>query len=338
VPLRRASDAVRRPPPAPKQRRRLPARGLGLAALAILVAAAVAIGLWVRPWVVGPPADEATIEARWSQVEGWATAGAGSGASPRLLKEALAALEPVRGLVKTSLREEDPELLEPPPADLTRALALLADWAEQGGGLGEDPCLGGVRSSLSPLEVMTLGQVAMAVATGAGDPRWAAALRLADQLRERGNMLHLAVGFALAERALETAQERGYPPEALRTHRPEVEQLFPAAAREAVCVHEEVARELAGGRGPALPGQPWRERLGSVERELEMLRWWHGERLVAAHPARADLSALASSLDVEPEELPASAVVRLVAPYPLPALVRDAEETIARYDRVTTRP
>ena len=334
MPIRRASDALPRRPPAPRSQKRIPWRKVGLACLVLLLVAAVAAGLWIRPWVVGPPADPAEIDATWAQVKLWGEPGAESGSDPALLLRALATLEPSQELVEQAL--DDPEedaLLRAPPEHALLAAQLLVDWADQGGGLGDDPCLGGTEPTFSAIDTLWLGRTAIALSTGVDDARLVAALRLGAQLRDRGGLIHFAVGMAIADDALERVTRRGFDTRSLRAHRPTADPVFPALARDATCFGDDAKETVVDPRSRLGPDAPLPARLATMEREFAMLRWWHGVRLTEAHEVRSDLEALAATLEVEDRDaLPRSALVRLVGPSGLPDIIRRAKATIERYD------
>ena len=334
MPIRRASDNLHRPEPPPKRSTGSPWPLIGLLLAVLLVAGSTAGFLWIRPWVAGPPVELAEIDATWAQVVTWGAPGAESGGDPALLLRAITALAPVRDVVDAALAPEgEPGRLQPEPAALTRALELLVDWSEQGGGMGADPCLAGMPASVSILDYLSLARAACAFSAGPDDPRLVAGLRLGEQLRDRGGLVHFSVGMSVATSTLELAEERGLPPEALRPSRPTTEAVFPALAREATCFYQEAERALSSGSGAPSPQMSLPARLATEKRELAMLRWWQGEQLTAGHAVRHDLAALGSVMDVpDGDQLPRSTLVRLVVPGGQRWMLEQAQETIERYD------
>jgi hypothetical protein len=331
MPLRRASDAVERPPPPPPRDRGPILRKLALLAGLLGLVAVVGLGLWVRPWVVGPPLPPDEVDAAWDQVVAWGAAGPGSSGDVELLLRAVEVLRPVREEAKDLLAGPDAVKWPDPPEEAVQAAELLVRWSEQGGGLGADPCLQGL--PLRALDLLTLGEVGIALADRGDDPRLAAALALGAQLRERGGIVKFAVGGALAERGLDAASDQDSALGALRAHRPTAAEVFPALAREARCFYA-VAEANIGtdmglmGLNPELPGS-----LASVDRELAMLRWTHGVRLAEARAAGDDLAALVAILEEQDRrELPASLLVQIVVLAGYPTLVAEAAAVIARYD------
>lgn len=333
MPIRRASDAVPRPAP-PERRRRPPLPGIGRVAIGLFLTAVVVVSLWLRPWLVGPPVPIDQVDAIWAEAVASSAPDPGSGGDPDLLKEAVAALEPARGLLETAWDEPESEgLLDPLPGEIARSADLLVAWSEQGG-LGADPCVQWLlERSPSAVDLLFLGRAAMAAAAGPDDPRWAATLHLGSQLRGRGGALPSAVGLALASEALDRAQERAFPPHALRIHRPTAAEIYPSLAREAVCTYAEVEAALTGDLDLLEIPEFGRGALASKRRELAMLRWWHGERLARAREARSDLAALGGAVAVPNwDDLPRSSALRLTVPGGQSAFVERAADTVGRYD------
>ncbi|MEZ4454425.1 MAG: hypothetical protein R3B09_33545 [Nannocystaceae bacterium] len=298
--------------------------GLVLLGLLVLVAS---FFVWVYPSMAPPPDPPEVIEARWALVGGWSRVDTFHG-DPEELRRALeqfAASELVE-----HRRDAGPiaaDAIDPPGR---AALDALMTWGEDGG-LGPELCIGNLHQGALPsFRLFLLAGVAIDSAEDPDAPELVAALRLGDALRDRGDLLQTLIGFTIARDALRAAEERGWAPgPAYLDHRPRREQVFPALAREAFCTDATLRERMREG------GEPdFEVGVVGIGRELAMLRWYEGARIVGLEPHRGDLRALSRAL-ADPPEPPVSPLVQVLAAGH--GQVDELEDQIAAYDRFVKR-
>lgn len=304
---------------------------LAVAALLLVIAGAAATA-WIYPHLAWPDEPDEVIAARWAQVDAWAAPAPGFEAPTAHLRRALDRLQAseLRGYTGK-------EPLAGPAAldDAAReALAELIAWSDAGGGLGGERCVAGLQDPTFPaVRALALARVALHGADGPDAPQVGAALRLGDALRARGGLLLGLIGFAIADEARATALRLTWPKsQVFAAHRPRRDQVFPLLAREAYCQATEI-EALSGQEGALDPGGA-RSALVSMERELAVLRWYEGQRLVALARVRGDLGALARTL-AEPPLPPKSLLIPTLTTAPD---ISDLEAEIAAYDAYVDAP
>lgn len=297
---------------------------IGVVVLVVAIVGLVALVWRAWPWLIEPPESPAVIDARWAEAQSLASASPESAGSDAGLVTALGHLQ--ASALDTSGpwdRARPAEGLEL-DAEALRALESLVAWAEQGGGLGGDPCVFGPSDAEPRLQVVSLSRLArLAIRAGRGpdDPLLVAALRLGAHLRQRGTLIAGVVGFSVADDALEVARARGDAvKDAYIAHAPLREEVLPIFAREAVCAVR-MAEQVFPGGAPTTSEAVKQGRLArwltgrsGPGRELAMVRWYFGARLARAAEAPRDLDAVRAALAVEPdEELPGSLLIHAMA-------------------------
>ncbi len=311
--------------------------------LTTLTLAGVWAALEIYPWIKPPPEEPEVIERRWAALDQLARASDRSG-GPRELLDVIGSLE-LSALGELPITEgglayTDPVDRATLPTEMSAAVDQLTRWRQRGGGLGAERCPPLEPRPLSAIQLMWLARVALHVSRAADDPAALAALELGAQLRERGGLLDGVVGFSIADESLRWAQDRGYPPTALREHRPTRAQLVSLVAREIVCSYElaerELAREAEAQRGASRLQLPTGAR--GIQRELAMVRWYWGERLHGVAPDAPPQALLARLPDIDDyERLPESVLLRALA-VPFRGQVESVVEKLARYDEFLDSP
>lgn len=321
---------------------------------AALIAAMVIAGVIfylvaVRPWVAMPDEPRDRIEARFAKIEALAALPGHCSGGRERLADAIGRLAPSRGHLDELLWPDDDarraagdSLPRLDPAGLKEharlAIDALVEWHSAGGGLGDDPC----DHDLEVLAAMRLADLALATADGRpDDPRTAAVLHLAHDLRGCGNLLPAMVGWKLAQRAVVWAEDRRIVPGAtFERYRPVAAEVLPVLAREAVCgvrMVEEAFR--TGGEETIGAGErPWYAAGGTTaEREVLMLEQHYADLIERAAKTPGDLDAIAAALEPgDPDDLPPSLVVRALT-IDLSHMVTEAAESIAAYDASLSR-
>ncbi len=300
---------------------------------ALVIAGAITFRIFAWPSIAFPDTDPAVLEARWTEVERRATVfGKAAAASPQLAAAAAAIAEWPD--VDTELaRSRDRKPLDPAwlhPA-ARRAVEALEQWAAEGGDVN-DTCMD---ARPSAFELFRVGNLGLRSTEAPDDPRFAAALRLAAALRQRGSLIGGLVGFQLAGDALKIARARGWDAdELLAAHRPTREEIRALVARESVCTYQGIDRIFnkdCHQRGAS--DSPWFYPL-TIERWCERERQVfkdHWGRVHEAADAFADLHAFAGALELDSEALPPSPVLHATAT-PMDGFVRDAIDVLALYD------
>ena len=237
----------------------------------------------IRPWILPPDESEASVDARWVQVQTWAevTDGGDGRAYDQMVSQA-----------------------DRPAAPL---LAALDDWAAAGT-IGEVCDPRGVPKVIG----FTLAVLASDEAA-ASAPKL---LRLGQALRTQGNYVDLIVGLGVADSVREWAVENQQPvDEAYVRLRPTSEEVFFALARDAVCSQAQIDAMTSLER-PS-PDTTWgAERPYGVdfflnlEREQRWQKKYNTDRIHAAFPERNDLLGLQRAHGQTPYEWPHSLLVR----------------------------
>ena len=293
-----------------------------LAALLALVALCAAVfGVAIFPWVSGPRLHGDDLDDGWMAVEVWANMESEAPANAEaLLKaelaverqaEALNALgETARSRTNAGVAEKDM------PEEGRIALRALAQWDASGADLGDQTC----GEALQPLHLLTTGRLLLAVAgKDASAPEIDRVLRLAAALRTSGDLRLVAIGYNLAEEIVSWVDARGGKPGPIFAElRPRTEEIFLAAARDAVCTWRKASATAAAGGMPELlkglsaeAAPPWVRPMLKPDRELKMLQAYHVERLTSAWKDRTELGMLRSHLRLPPvADRPKSALVR----------------------------
>lgn len=301
---------------------------------ALVIVGAITFRIFAWPSIAFPDTAPAVLEARWTELERRAAVfGQAAAASPQLVAAA-AAIDEWPDADKELARSRDREPIDPAwlhPA-ARRAVEALEQWAAEGGDVN-DTCMEDARPSAFAL--FRIGNLGLRSTEAADDPRFAAALRLAAALRQRGSLIGGLVGFQLAGDALKIARARGWhADELLAAHRPTPGEIRALVARESVCTYQSIDRIFDEGchyRGAA--DSPWFYPL-SIERWCERERQVFKDHWGAVHEAAdafEDLHAFADALELDSEALPPSPVLRATAT-PMHIFVRDAIDVLDLYD------
>ena len=291
----------------------------------------------VHPWRALPDEPLADIDARWAQVEAWAAVEAGAQADAARLLSALKIADTDREEIEVRLLQAE-EAEQPVPVELTKrlekALQLLREWAEAGGGFGPEPCPL-TALDVNALDLLQLAKLALLAAEEPDDPLLGAVVWLGAQARRSGALLLGSVGFTIADAVTSWHVSRRAAPDELTVEQaPLVGEAFPLLAREAVCLHRLASSQLkAGELGRDGDGPP--PGLIDLDREILMVRATFGQWLVDAEPKRDDLEALPSALPVDRDALPKSMVVRVLAFDASPLVT--AREAVANHANLLRR-
>jgi hypothetical protein len=297
----------------------------GLVAACVLVSAAL---FYVRVWPwFASPGDRPELDARWREVEQWAAVPAASlGSEAVTFRDALRAANLRFDVAPYPAEDSSLPAIEVDglAVDVRSVLDSLVAWHESGAALTR----GCIREPerIDALHAMHLGRIAIASSTHADDPHFAAALRMAAELRANGTLLQGAVGASLAREAIATASKRGFAAtRSIVQFRPAKSEAFAALAREYVCTQQWLEHEIHQARPPTSP-------IGNPERELLMVRTYHSDRLHLVEPVRDDPRGIVRLLPpVKKEDLPKSLLVRIVA-MDERSSIGDWAEAIEAYD------
>jgi len=301
-------------------------RTISFIAVLVLGVAVVLSYLTLGPWVSLPEDPPEVIEARWAKVVVWAEATPDSVGTPGARQRLSAALLPLsRSEALNSQEENTTPLADADLDDEARsALEAFVRWSDAGGGLGDDPCihdesLSGREAAaddplIQPIALHRLAELAIRRSTSPDDPHLRAALELGAALRGRGPAIYGMIGGSIADKARAFAIARGWSPNPLlRDTRPSNDAIFGILARESFCQMRLLERAIARDEDFATDDNDgWRALVG-IDRELQMLRWYLGKRLVAAHDVADDPAALLDALaPPDPDELPSSLLLQTV--------------------------
>ncbi|NCG19457.1 MAG: hypothetical protein GWP91_10650 [Rhodobacterales bacterium] len=248
----------------------------------------------IRPWTLPPDESDASVDARWVQVQAWAkVAEGGDGAA----FDQMVALGHERWL--------DLDAAERPP--VAPLLAALDDWTVAGT-IGEVCDSRGVPKVIGfTLAVLASDQAA------ASAPKL---LQLGQALRTRGSYVDLIVGLGVADSVRSWAVEHHQSlDESYERLRPRSEEVFFALARDAVCSQAQI--DAMDSLEPPSPDTTWvAERpfgvdfFLSLEREQRWQKKYNTDRVHQAFPARADIHDLQRAHGQTPYEWPHSLLVR----------------------------
>lgn len=219
----------------------------------IIAVAVVAIGLGylvlqANNWLNPVPDTPEVVQRRWAAVVAHGEATARSGGSADLLVQA------------NNLRKQAGANGQGSDAH-QQALDRLAEWWDHSGGLGEDQCLDAqpAERQLPALDLLELGRLALG-----SSEHIEPALALGQMLRERGSIVYGAVGFRIAEEAL----DQGVDSVLLQQYRPTTQQVLGVAARDSLCLLGLVDSATEQGQ----------QQHALISRELELTRWYYGYR------------------------------------------------------------
>ncbi|MEZ4221779.1 MAG: hypothetical protein R3B13_12680 [Polyangiaceae bacterium] len=306
-------NAHRPPAPKPSKRRKLLVTAAGVAAVALGVG--LAITAWrLYPWLKGPAASPAEIDARWSKVEGWARVD-GAEASDDLDRIAAKATR-----FKLPRGEERVPRLDPDQvsADEHEAVQQLTAWQRKGAPYAVGSC-----DSSSPQRVsiplFRLGQLTLFTATGEAElAQVEAVLALAQRMRQRGTLVELAVGSALAKLASEWSHARSTPlPASFTRYRPEVPEIHASLARDAVCVMQMAGSPGALGFETPLLGSGERGRppfgIVSASREVSVYKDYQGRLLEQSFAVRTNWQQVAEVYEGADADRPKSLLLEALA-------------------------
>lgn len=316
------------------------ARSLGtVLVLATLGVVLALLAVLLVPWRAQPTPRGAELEARWHEIEVWASMGNMTGDASALMKADLAIERrqaDISALARPFVQSPSGKLREDDLPDEARiALRALESWDESGAGLGLDPC----GEALSTASAMTMGELLLAVASKDGrSPELGRALRLAAALRTSGDPGLVTIGFNLAEQAVAWAEARRLSPMAAYIeHRPRSAEVFVAASRDAVCTVRRAKAAIAQRGLSALladlgpnASPLWVRPMLDPVREIDALRAFHVERLGRAAKEKDNFGRLRANL-VLPErgDLPSAALVR--------GMVKDPNQLFERWREVFER-
>lgn len=241
----------------------------------LLLAAGVVLGVMLYPWLRMPDEPESVIEARWKKVERAAEVPPPSGDDTELLD----AIDGFRRFVPPKWSGDEVPLMgrDQLSAARERAIQSFTHWLAAGAPYVAPPCMDtvGSRRSAAGLPSFRLGQAAVFTAQDADDlPQVEAVLAMAQRERRGGQLVDVAVGFALASLTARWSRDRKVPlPARFEPYRPEVKEIRDGLARDVACIHG----LMASGTSPlaAAPG-----RLGGGARPPFGLTRMKRERLV----------------------------------------------------------
>ncbi len=310
----------------------------------------------VRPWVRLPQRDTAAISADFAQVERWAKTPAPS--SNRADALAGAATLVARRAARVTDREIPRIELAALSVDERAALEALRKWHAEKGGFSSAGCAPPRAATSTATSTATgtekpapeappateayLVLGGLGLVTSAGTPEeiqgLEATLALADALRLRGNLREHAIGVRLARLSAQWTHARKYTVSPrFESHRPRLEHLRAALARDAVCTIKRLdpgggwsfdARGFAPDEGPRPPlGLMWHER------ERLVVEDFVGQWLVSTRDART-----AKEIADRLAELPAPSSVVLRAAVPPVATLQAIAQDYAEYDRLLPSP
>jgi hypothetical protein len=307
---------------------------LGLVALGVLGYAAIEL----YPWMRMPETSPEIIDARWAKVTEWARVDG-------------SADEPSQELARAAEAFSDFELEGPPSglpgphaptiefqslsSERRAALTGLVSWFQGGAPFPPRHC--DIDAAPLPLHAYKLGRVALATATQAEDlVRVEAVLALAQRMRQRGNLVELALGARLAETAAEWSRERRVLfPEAFARYQPRPGEIHAALCRDAVCSAslldpDRHSREHSPfGDGNGVPFG-----LVSMNRERRVLMDFYGAFLERANAVRDDWRQVERLYGQAAEDRPKSVVLDAVVVQA--SLIAGVGAAMDGYDEIVT--
>ncbi len=305
----------------------------GLCAALVVVLVVTAARLY--PWLRGPDTPDDIIAARWAEVVKHAELPPLSGSDAKLLAAASSA-------AGFSPPAADPKLVTlVDRAQLTneqsRAVAQFKNWYGHKGVYIAPACQeDSTPRAKAALNVYRLGQLVVHSATDADVQDVEAVLVLAQQLRNRGQLIDQMTGLQLAKLARDWSKVRDVELTATLTkYRPKLDELTRAIARDAVCVMKQLSTEDTTLLDmPSRVYEMERPPLGIVlaARERAIFRDIHGRTLQSVRAARGDHAKILAVFKEAQENRPKSILLHVT--WFFVPIVERALSTIAAFDKL----
>ena len=314
-------------------------RGLawvGGVVVVLSVAVGGVLGVLLYPWLALPDEPESVIATRWQKAEAMARVPEPSG-DDRLLLEAA---EAMRGFDPPRATKGDVPYLGRDQLTKPQETALdsLSRWFQAGAHYVPPECLGRGRRENAALPSFRLGQAALYTAHDAEDlPQVEAVLALAQQQRQVGRLVDMAIGFSLADTAARWSKQRSvaFPPRFER-YRPKVAEIRGGIARDVVCIHG----MMTGGTPPMslAPGHGSGPPLGIVRMKRERLVYeqTHGRLLEFAEGTGNDWKKMAAEYERVASDHPKSVLLEAIGFYG--PVIEKAGQNTEHYDTLVPKP